>query len=105
MQRPTTWKIITVGAALGGLGLAGAGVALADSGQGAAADIAPISVSSADPGAPAPFAADLSPESADSPLESVDDSADSPFDSPDDLTPDTPDDSPVDSPDDTPGDD
>ncbi|MHA6796616.1 hypothetical protein ACVGVM_24350 [Pseudonocardia bannensis] len=104
MQRPATWKIITVGAALSGLGLAGAGVAFADSGPGAATDIAPISVSSADPGsAPAQSGAvDLSPESADSPLESVDDSVDSPFDSPDDASPD---DTPGDSPDDIPGDD
>jgi hypothetical protein len=33
MQRPATWKILTIGAALTGLSLAGAGTAFADSGQ------------------------------------------------------------------------
>ncbi|NMH98548.1 hypothetical protein [Pseudonocardia acidicola] len=72
-----------VGAALSGLGPAGAGVAFADGDGSRADDVRPISVDSADPGNPAP--ADLSPESADSPLESVDDSIGSPVGSPDDT--------------------
>ena len=35
MQRPATWKIVTIGAALTGLSLAGAGAAFADRGQSA----------------------------------------------------------------------
>jgi hypothetical protein len=89
----STWKVLTVGAALTGLGIAGAGIAAADEGVRAAAP-QPISVSAADP-AGAPLAGDLSPESADSPFESPVDSPESPYDSPDDHTPDddnTPDD-------------
>jgi hypothetical protein len=41
MQRPATWKILTIGAALTGLSLAGAGAAFADSGQ---STVAPMSV-------------------------------------------------------------
>jgi hypothetical protein len=35
MQRPATWKILTIGAALAGLSIAGAGTAFADSGHSA----------------------------------------------------------------------
>jgi len=99
----SSWKILTLGAALTGLGVAGVGVAAADEGTLSTAP-QPISVSAAD-GAGAPLAADLSPESADSPFESPVDSAESPFDSPDDANPDdnTPDDNTPD--DDTPDDD
>jgi hypothetical protein len=103
-----TWKVLTLGAALTGLGVAGAGVALADERAQPAAP-QPITVSVADP-AGAPLAAGLSPESADSPFESPVDSPESPFDSPDDVAPapgvhgdDTPDDDTPD--DDTPDDD
>ena len=113
MERPATWKILTVGAALSGLGIAGAGVALADGGS-PATDVRPIAVSAPAANAPQALApavntgmGDLSPESADSPFESPVDSADSPFDSPDDRggIDDTPDNTPDDSSfDDTPDD-
>ncbi|MFI5510516.1 hypothetical protein ACIA48_23890 [Mycobacterium sp. NPDC051804] len=41
MQRPSTWKIAVLSAALGGLSIAGAGTALADIGS---ADVAPLSI-------------------------------------------------------------
>ncbi|WP_219414829.1 hypothetical protein [Pseudonocardia nigra] len=96
----TTWKVLTLGAALTGLGVAGAGYALADDDTAHRDDLRPVTVSSAagsvDPAPLAPAPVDASPESADSPFESPVDSAESPFDSPDDqdLTPDgdTPDD-------------
>jgi hypothetical protein len=96
MERPTAWKLITLGAALTGFGFAGAGVALADTESGQPASPRTVAVSSAE----VPVAvADASPESADSPFESPVDSADSPFDSPDDL-PGHFDDTPFDTPDD-----
>ena len=48
MQRPATWKILTIGAALTGLSFAGAGAAFADSNQSAAR---PMSVAVAPGGA------------------------------------------------------
>lgn len=114
MPRHTSWKVVTLGIALGGLGLTGAGLATADSPSNPA--LAPIRVVAAESAAsaPAPGATvvatlpdDLSPESADSPFQSPVDSADSPFDSPDDPRPDhsaesadSPHASPVDTPDD-----
>ena len=88
----TTWKVLTLGAALTGLGVAGAGVAAAEEGIPLAAP-QPVSVSAAD-AAGAPLVGDPSPESADSPFESPVDSPESPYDSADDHTPDddTPDD-------------
>jgi hypothetical protein len=109
--RPATWKVVTVGAALTGLGIAGVGIATADpSGEpsppagitvdGGEADASPESADSPaesatdspDAVAPAP-SDDASPESADSPTESVTDSPDA---SPDTASPDdaSPDDSP-----------
>jgi hypothetical protein len=44
MERPATWKVVTVGVALTGLSAAGAGAAQADSGV---AGTAPASVSAA----------------------------------------------------------
>lgn len=41
MQRATTWKIAILAAALGGLSIAGAGTALADTGH---TDVAPLSI-------------------------------------------------------------
>ena len=87
-HRPATWKIVTFGTALTGLGVAGIGLANADderSGPAPAsvavpANAADDSVQSADETAdvvPADLApADASPESADSPTESVTDSPD-----------------------------
>jgi hypothetical protein len=95
----TTWKVLTLGAALTGLGVAGAGVAAAEEGVPLAAP-QPVSVSAAD-AAGAPLVGDPSPESADSPFESPVDSPESPYDSPDDHH--TPDDDTPD--DDTPDDD
>ena len=102
--RPATWKILTFGAALAGLGVAGAGAAGADDeprGQ------QPDSVVVDAPGdaTAAATPADVSPESADSPNESV-------TDSPDDVAPadaspesaDSPAESAWDSADDTPDD-
>jgi hypothetical protein len=43
MQRPATWKILTIGTALAGLSIAGAGVAVADSGSA----VPPMSVAAA----------------------------------------------------------
>lgn len=105
-RRPATWKIVTFGAALTGLGVAGAGIAVADDDRpGSLPAAVNVTVPAADgsarsaqdsPGAadaaPADAApVDASPESADSPTESA-------WDSPADASPDvaTPD---VDSPD------
>lgn len=44
MERPATWKVVTLGAALTGLSAAGAGAAQADSGS---TGIAPASVNAA----------------------------------------------------------
>jgi hypothetical protein len=102
MNRPATWKVLTLGVALTGLGAAGAGFAAADDGGAPAKDVRPISVSATDAGAAPghpPLAVDLSPESADSPFESSFDSVDSPLvDSP--LVDSPLVDSPLDSPDD-----
>jgi hypothetical protein len=85
MNRPATWKLVTLGTALGGLGLAGAGVALADD-RAAAGTPVPQSIAVSEPAlSELVGVVDGSPESADSPFASVQDSADSPFDSPDDL--------------------
>jgi hypothetical protein len=53
MERPATWKILTLGAALIGLGVAGAGPALADNGA-SPTGVQPIRVSAA----PAPVPLD-----------------------------------------------
>ena len=92
----STWKVMTLGAALTGLGVAGAGIAAAEEATPLPA-VQPISVSAAD-GTGATLVADPSPESVDSPFESPADSPESPYDSPDDHVPgdDTPED-------DTPG--
>jgi hypothetical protein len=99
----STWKVLTLGAALTGLGVAGAGIAAAEEGALVPA-VQPISVPAAD-GTGAPLVADPSPESADSPFESPADSPESPYDSPDDhaFGDDTPEDDTPD--DDTPDDD
>ena len=77
-NRPAPWKIVTFGVALTGLGVAGAGVSIADDDRRTAV---PESVSVAAVDGPADAspdvaAADASPESADSPTESVTDSPD-----------------------------
>jgi hypothetical protein len=96
MERPLAWKILTLGAALSGLSMTGAGMAAASEGTVQPAAQQSVTVSAAT-SAPAPLAiVDHSPESADSPFESPFESADSPFDSPDDTPFDTPDDTPDD---------
>ena len=77
-RRPATWKVVTFGAALTGLGAAGVGIATASDDRTeplpAGVSVAAHTDSPADASAdrPAPeFPADLSPESADSPDESV----------------------------------
>ena len=89
-RRPATWKIVTFGAALTGLGAAGVGLASADDDR-AGSLPAGVTVAADQPvqDAPAPAPADASPESADSPNESATDtpadaspeSADSPAES------------------------
>ncbi|WP_204261203.1 hypothetical protein [Blastococcus saxobsidens] len=89
---PATWKIVTFGTALTGLGIVGVGVATADDGP-TTAQPAGISVAV---DADRDGGSDASPESADSPAESATDSPDvqtPDVDSPDVQTPD------VDSPD------
>ena len=91
MNRPATWKIVTFGTALTGLGIAGVGMAAADDDRSAPVPAA-VSVAAVDDTADATHdgpdvvdaapAADASPETADSPAESA-------VDSPDDATPDT----------------
>ena len=75
-NRPATWKIVTFGAALTGLGATGIGVAAADDDRDRPLP-AGVSVPAADAPADAPVdgPVDASPESADSPNESVTDSA------------------------------
>jgi len=75
MEISRKWKVITVGAALTGVGLTGVALAdtstpISDGGQ-----VQPISVNAFE---------DTSPESADSPNQSIAESADSAFDSADD---------------------
>src|SRR5689334_17556976 len=86
-RRPATWKIVTFGAALTGLGATGIGIASADDDRDGSLP-AGITLAAADnpADAPADGPVDASPESADSPNESA---VDSPEDaSPDDATPD-----------------
>lgn len=107
MAARPNWKVLTAGAALAGLGIAGTGMAFADSSE-AGPDVRPIEVSTADrPAADDANGGPAADRSApDHDLDSPDGSPDSPdttddVDSPD--GPDTPDtDSPddVDSPDD-----
>ena len=77
------WKVIAGGAALAGI--AAGGVIGANADDGIDLNDRRPAISLADDAADSPAVADDgSPESADSPNESVDESADSPFDSPDD---------------------
>ena len=90
-RTPATWKIVTFGTALTGLGIVGVGAATADDGGSSAQQPAAVSVAADDspdatPDAPAD-APDASPESADSPTESATDSPD--VAGPDLETPDT----------------
>ncbi len=80
-RRPATWKIVTFGAALTGLGVAGAGLAAADDDRPGSVPAgltvaAPDAHDSPDTAQAAPAPVDASPESADSPAESAWDSAD-----------------------------
>src|SRR5690606_39467206 len=53
MAARTNWKVLTVGAALAGLGITGAGIAMADSDGSESSQIKPIEVSAAqEPTAP-----------------------------------------------------
>ena len=75
MDTAKKWKVITIGAAITGIGFTGVAVADSSSPIADGSQIQQITVDAFE---------DLSPESADSPNESVAESADSPFDSPDD---------------------
>ncbi|MEZ5233621.1 MAG: hypothetical protein R2749_13095 [Acidimicrobiales bacterium] len=85
------WKLIAGGAILTGLAFGGVRLAGADEGELDLRDRGPVTLTARDVGEqPTPSLAaaafvDASPESVDSPNESVAESADSPFDSPDDA--------------------
>ena len=107
MAARTNWKVLTVGAALAGLGITGAGIAMADSDGSESSQIKPIEVSAAqEPTAPVGDkvdrgADDLGGKAVDDTADTPDDANDSPDNTPDDDTPDNTPDDIDDTPDDT----
>ena len=91
MAARTNWKVLTVGAALAGLGITGAGIAMADSDGSESSQIKPIEVSAAqEPAARRrqgrPGADDLGGKAVDDTADTPDDANDSPDNTPDDDT-------------------
>ncbi|MGI5994861.1 MAG: hypothetical protein ACOX8C_08000, partial [Saccharomonospora viridis] len=92
MAARTNWKVLTVGAALAGLGITGAGIAMADSDGSESSQIKPIEVSAAqEPTAPVGDkvdrgADDLGGKAVDDTADTPDDADDSPDNTPDDDT-------------------